>query len=129
MARTQQEQANAELVKRFFDEVLAPMEADLVDRYVSPGYIQHSQLAEPGIEALKAFLRRVRRETPEARQTLHRLVAEGDLVVTHEHVVRWPGDPGLAAIDIFRCADGKIVEHWDVIQAVPAEPINPNSMF
>ncbi len=129
MARTQQEQANAELVKRFFDEVLAPMEADLVDCYVSPGYIQHSQLAEPGIEALKAFLRRVRRETPEARQTLHRLVAEGDLVVTHEHVVRWPGDPGLAAIDIFRCADGKIVEHWDVIQAVPAEPINPNSMF
>ena len=38
-------------------------------------------------------------------------------------------DAGLAAIDIFRCEDGAIVEHWDVIQEVPAHPINPNGMF
>jgi predicted SnoaL-like aldol condensation-catalyzing enzyme len=37
--------------------------------------------------------------------------------------------PGLAAIDIFRCENGEIVEHWDVIQEVPAQPINANSMF
>ena len=39
------------------------------------------------------------------------------------------GDPGLAVVDIFRVADGMIVEHWDVIQDVPAQPVNPNSMF
>jgi predicted SnoaL-like aldol condensation-catalyzing enzyme len=44
-------------------------------------------------------------------------------------VARWPGNPGFAVIDIFRCENGEIVEHWDVIQEVPAESINPNGMF
>jgi predicted SnoaL-like aldol condensation-catalyzing enzyme len=49
--------------------------------------------------------------------------------VVHVHVARWEGDPGLAVIDIFRVENGLIAEHWDVIQEVPALPLNPNGMF
>jgi len=129
MARTPQEQANLALVLEMYRKVLIAMDSSAVDRYISPDYVQHSSLAEPGVAALKAFLDRVRAESPDAVQTIHRSFVDGDHVITHTHVVRWPGDPGLAVVDIFRCANGLIVEHWDVIQDVPANPVNPNSMF
>ena len=129
MARTAAEEANLDRVLAMYREVLIPMDAGAVDRHLPPDYIQHSSLAEPGLEALKRFLVRIRRESPDARQTIHRALVDGDHVVVHVHVVRWPGDPGLAAVDIFRCEEDRIVEHWDVIQEVPPNPVNPNGMF
>jgi predicted SnoaL-like aldol condensation-catalyzing enzyme len=58
-----------------------------------------------------------------------RLIAEGDLVVVHSHNVPVPGTRGRAVIDIFRLEDGKIVEHWDVVQEVPETAKNNNTMF
>ena len=127
--RTPSEQSNLDQVLAMYREVLIAMDPEQVERHLPPNYIQHSALAAPGLEPLKRFLERVRRESPQARQTIHRAFVDGDHVVVHVHVVRWPGDPGLAAVDIFRCEQGQIVEHWDVIQPVPADPINPNSMF
>jgi predicted SnoaL-like aldol condensation-catalyzing enzyme len=57
-----------------------------------------------------------------------RLVAEGDYVVAHVHGVRAPGQRGLAIVDIFRLEDGKLVEHWDVMQEIPGDSLNPNGM-
>jgi predicted SnoaL-like aldol condensation-catalyzing enzyme len=129
MARTAQEQANHDLVIEMYHEVLIAMDSSAVDRYISPDYIQHSMLAPPGVDALKAFLDHVKVESPDARQTIHRSFADGDHVIVHTHVERWPGDPGFAVVDIFRCESGLIAEHWDVLQDVPANPVNPNSMF
>jgi predicted SnoaL-like aldol condensation-catalyzing enzyme len=50
-------------------------------------------------------------------------------VIVHVHVTPVPGTPGLAVVDIFRLEQGKIVEHWDVIQPVPDAALNMNSMF
>lgn len=129
MARTEAEQALHDRVLAMYREVLIAMDSTAVDRYIAPDYIQHSSLAEPGVPALKAFLDRVRAESPDARQTIHRSFVDGDHVVVHTHVERWPGDPGLAVVDIFRCAGDMIVEHWDVIHDVPTDPVNPHSMF
>ena len=129
MSRTAAEQANLDLVLAMYRDVLIAMNPDRVEQYLSPSYIQHSSLAEPTLAALKAFLRKVSAESPDARQTIHRAFVDGDHVIVHVHVVRWPGDPGLAVIDLFRCADGMIAEHWDVIQDVPARPLNPLPMF
>lgn len=129
MAHTDKESANLKLVRDVYEKVLIPMGSSRVDDFISPDYIQHSSLAEPGVDALKAWLDMVRVESPDAQQTIHRLFADGDYVTTHVHVVRWPGDPGLAACDIFRCEGGKVVEHWDVIQEIQENPVNPNSMF
>ncbi|MGV3513427.1 MAG: nuclear transport factor 2 family protein [Novosphingobium sp.] len=129
MARTEAEQANHDLVLEMYHKVLIAIDSSAVDRYIAPEYVQHSSLAEPTIAALKHFLDRVRAESADAAQTIHRSFVDGDHVITHTHVVRWPGDPGLAVVDIFRVNNGLIVEHWDVIQDVPPQPVNPNSMF
>ena len=129
MARTAAEQANLDRVLTMYREVLMAMDPDKVDAHLPPHYIQHSSLAEPGLEPLKRFLARVRKDSPDAKQTIHRAFVDGDHVIVHVQVERWPGDPGLAVVDIFRCVNGEIVEHWDVIQEVPANPVNPNSMF
>lgn len=129
MPRSETEQANIDLVLGFYEKVLIAMDAGPVDEYLAPSYVQHSSLAEPGIPALKAWLDQVRLESPDARQTIHRTFVDGDHVIVHVHVVRWAGDPGLAVVDIFRVAAGRIAEHWDVIQEVPPAPLNINGMF
>ncbi|HZV58140.1 MAG TPA: nuclear transport factor 2 family protein [Sphingobium sp.] len=129
MARTAQEEANVQLIRDLFDKVLIPMDKTLVDDFIAEDYLQHSSLAEPGREALKRWLDFVRVESPQATQKIYRMIAEDDHVVSHQHVTRWPGDTGFAVMDIFRIENGKIVEHWDVVQELTATPVNPNSMF
>jgi predicted SnoaL-like aldol condensation-catalyzing enzyme len=129
MARSELEQRNHDLVMRLFAEVLNPLDSSAVDRFIAPDYIQHSQLAEPGREALKAFLDWAKRENPQAVHDVKRSFADGDHVIVHYHVRRRPDDPGMAVMDIFRIEDGLIAEHWDVLQDVPANGPNPISMF
>jgi predicted SnoaL-like aldol condensation-catalyzing enzyme len=121
VSRSAQEQQTLDFVLEMYHKVLIAMDSSQVDRYISPAYIQHSSLAPPGVAALKAFLDKVRVESPDARQEIKRALVDGDLVAVHTHVVRWPGDPGLAAADFFRVENGRIAEHWDVIQEVPPD--------
>ncbi len=129
MSRTAEEQANLDLVLGMFAEVLNPMDSSAVSRFISPDYIQHNQAVEPGREALMAFLDVIREQTPEAVHDVKRAFVDGEHVTVHYHVRRWPGDLGWAVIDIFRVADGLIVEHWDVMQDVIEGGPNPNSPF
>ena len=69
------------------------------------------------------------KENPESRARIVRSAADGDLVYLHVHSTNGKADRGQAVIDIFRVQDGKIVEHWDVIQAVPEQAANSNTMF
>ncbi len=129
MVRTEAEQANLEHVLAMYRDVLMALDSGQVDRYIAPSYIQHSSLAEPGVQALKDWLDARRADSPDAVQTIHRSFVDGDHVIVHVHVSRWPGDPGFAVVDIFRMEDGLIAEHWDVLQEIPTNPVNPNSMF
>ena len=129
MARTDDEERTLARVLEMYHRVLVAMDADEVDEYIAPDYIQHSPLAAPGVEPLKEFLRKVRNESPGARQDIKRAFVDGDHVIVHVHVVRFRGDPGLAVVDIFRVENDMIVEHWDVIQDVVTDGPNPNSMF
>lgn len=129
MARTTQEQANHDHVIAMYHSVLMPLDSSRVDDFIRPDYIQHSMLAEPGVQALKDWLDARKLDSPDAVQTIHRSFAEDDHVIVHVHVSRWKGDAGFAVVDIFRLEDGMIREHWDVLQEVPANPINPNGMF
>jgi predicted SnoaL-like aldol condensation-catalyzing enzyme len=129
MSRTAEEEANLALVLNMYRDVLIAMDSSAVDHYIAPDYVQHSSLAQPGVAALKAFLDKVRAESPDARQTIHRAMVDGNMVAVHVHVERYAGDAGLAVVDIFRVADGMIAEHWDVLQEVPEKPVNPLPMF
>lgn len=92
-------------------------------------YVQHNPEAQDGPEAFTGFVNWLRGEYPQLQLEIKRVVAEGDLVVTHSRLVLVPGEPGRALADFFRLEDGKVVEHWDVIQDVPKESANENTMF
>ncbi len=92
-------------------------------------YIQHNPQAENGPEAFIGFVRWLRGEYPELQLDIKRVLAEDDLVVTHSHLILTPGEPGRALADFFRLENGKVVEHWDVIQDIPKTSANSNSMF
>jgi predicted SnoaL-like aldol condensation-catalyzing enzyme len=127
--RSPEEQRNLEHVLGLFHNVLQPLDASQVDRYISPDYIQHSPMAAPGRESLKAFLTFIRGQNPDSSQHLLRSFVDGNHVILHYHVKRHPDDRGFIVIDIFRLQGGMIVEHWDSVQDVPEKSPNPISMF
>jgi predicted SnoaL-like aldol condensation-catalyzing enzyme len=103
---------------------------DAVERYVGSEYIQHNPMAPDGSDAFIAFVRGYVEQFPQLRVEIKRAIAEGDLVMTHGLLKTSPDDRGTAAADIFRVDEnGKIVEHWDVLQPVPETSANDNTMF
>jgi len=128
-AYTAQEQANLTLVEAMYHDVLKPLDSTHVDRYIAPDYVQHSPLADNGPQPLKDFLDFIKGESPNAVHNVKRLFADGDHVIAHTHVIRYPGDAGLAVVDIYRIENNLIAEHWDVIQEIDPAVANAASMF
>ncbi|HWW64069.1 MAG TPA: nuclear transport factor 2 family protein [Sphingomonadaceae bacterium] len=128
-ARSAEEEANLALVRNVYEHVLQPLDSTRVDDFFLPGYIQHSPMATTGAEGLKRFLDWAKAKSPGAEHHVKRLFVDGDFVIGHVHVIINPGDRGNAVVDIFRIEDGRIAEHWDAAQSVPADPLNDNGVF
>lgn len=121
---------NTALVVEFYTRAFNNGEPEAAaEKALGDTYTQHNPGAPDGAAAFVGYVKFMRERFPELRVEIKRTVAEGDLVATHSHFHLAPGDRGQAVADFWRISDGRIVEHWDVIQAVPDTAANDNTMF
>jgi predicted SnoaL-like aldol condensation-catalyzing enzyme len=120
---------NKRAVLDFYDKGLNQKDFEAASRYFGDRYVQHNPNAADGPAGFKGFVQFLKDKFPQSRSEVKRAFAEGDYVIVHVHAVREPGTRGSAIVDIFRLENGKIVEHWDVVQPIPEKSANANGMF
>ncbi|MBR0859350.1 nuclear transport factor 2 family protein [Bradyrhizobium liaoningense] len=129
IAASAQEEANRKTVLAFYEKGLNQKDADGALAYVGDRYVQHNPNAADGPEGFRKFIGFLREKFPNSHSEIKRSFVDGDFVILHVHSVREPGSKGRAIVDIFKLDNGKIVEHWDVVQDIPENPANNNTMF
>jgi predicted SnoaL-like aldol condensation-catalyzing enzyme len=122
-------ETNKRTVLAFYEAGLNQKDFEAASKLIGDRYVQHNPRIADGIDGFRAFVGGLKETFPGLRADIKRIFAEDDYVVAHVHGVRVPGQRGTAIVDIFRLEDGKIVEHWDVMQPIPENAENPNGMF
>jgi predicted SnoaL-like aldol condensation-catalyzing enzyme len=118
-------QAIEQALNTLYQKVFNEGQSDLLASLIAGPYIQHNPLFPDGPEPLVGYLQQAGSIPCEVR----RMAVDGDLAFVHVRYHNWAGKEH-AAVDVFRFdEDGRIVEHWDVMQPVPASSANANGML
>ncbi|GEK74635.1 MULTISPECIES: nuclear transport factor 2 family protein [Halomonas] len=123
------EEANRALVTEFYNQFFNEHETVESAGVIAEDYIQHNPGVPDGKAPFVDYFAGYFQDNPDYQSEIVRSAADGDLVWLHVHSTNGEEDLGEAVVDIFRVEDGMIVEHWDVIQPVPEESANENTMF
>ena len=128
-AQTAQQEANKKTVLEFYEAGINQKDFAKASPYFGPRYTQHNPNAADGPDGFKRFIEFLRDKFPNSHSEIKQVFADGDYVILHVHAVREPGTRGSAIVDIFKLENGKVVEHWDVVQPIPEQAANSNGMF
>ena len=123
------EEANRTLVLTFYDQFFNRHEPDEAATVIADNYRQHNPEVPDGKAPFVDYFTGFFKDNPNSKAKIVRSATEGDLVYLHVHSTNGTNDRGQAVVDIFKVQKGKIVEHWDVIQDVPEQAANENTMF
>jgi predicted SnoaL-like aldol condensation-catalyzing enzyme len=126
---TEQQDANKHTAITFIEQLFNHANLNVIDEYIGSTYIQHNPQVADGIEGVRAFATSFLQKYPHHRVDIKRVLVDNDYVILHMQSTLEPNTRSSAIVDIFRFENGKIVEHWDVIQEVPKEAANNNTMF
>ncbi|MGY5058443.1 nuclear transport factor 2 family protein [Streptomyces sp. 900105755] len=122
--------ANKALVTYVYKQLFTYYDTSVIDKYVSPDYIQHNPNVANGPEALRRLVENLKATaTPGSGSVTTHVIAQGDLVLLQTHAGTSDTFSGIGLVDVFRVEHHKIVEHWDTIQPVPATTANGHDMF
>jgi predicted SnoaL-like aldol condensation-catalyzing enzyme len=122
-------EANKENAIAFYRTAYLGEPSKAADQYVGPDYIQHNPAVGDGKQPFIAYFEEMAKDYSDKTIEFVRAIAEDELVALHTHQT-WPGNEQYVTMDFFRFdSNGKIVEHWDTIQKVPAESKNTNPMY
>lgn len=121
------EDENKKNVTDFYQALFGDKDTSAIDRYIGDTYTQHNPSVADGKDALKAAVSQWFKGARKERINIQHLAADSDLVFIH--LKSEMGGKTASVIDIFKLKDGKIIEHWDVIQEVPVKSANPHPMF
>ena len=122
------EESSRALVVDFYDRFFNHHDVSAAD-VIADAYKQHNPQVPDGKAPFVDYFRGYFEKNPLARNRIVRSAVTDDLVYLHVHATNGDGDRGQAIVDIFRVRDNRIVEHWDVIQDVPDDAANDNTMF
>ncbi|MGW0180264.1 nuclear transport factor 2 family protein [Nocardia sp. NPDC003345] len=117
---------NKELVQHVYSEFTAG-NIEVLRTALHEDFLEHSPGNPSGRDAFIDYIGTA--PVAASRLELARVIAEGEYVVVHYRMIPPDGDPDLAVVDIWRLADGKIVEHWDTLQQIPDAAQIPHGMF
>ncbi|MGK9118306.1 nuclear transport factor 2 family protein [Olivibacter jilunii] len=124
----EREQANKALVLKAYQALFGDLDVSVLDKYWTADFKQHNPMAEDGTRGLRKTVEgMIAAGAPKTKLDIKRISAEDNLVWVHLKMDFMGKDH--AIIDIFRVENGKLAEHWDVLQGVPEKAANNNSMF
>lgn len=119
---------NRQIVLDFYNAVVNRRDFAAASAYLGEVYIQHRADSPDGVDGLRRFIER-ERHNQQVQVDIRRVFADGNYVILHAHVLRSPEDRGSAHVDIFRVDGGKVVEHWDVDEPIPAQVAHNNGVI
>lgn len=121
---------NKDLIRKLYEVVFNGHDLSRAAEFIQEDYIQHNPGTKTGLKGfVDAFRDGMFQKNPNFQFEIKHLIEEEDFVVVHGHAIPKPGDIGVAVMDMYRIENGKVAEHWDIIQAIPAKLAHDNGMF